>query len=159
MFTYCGSNPVSRADPTGHAFSRLDFDYDDLPDDLFPELGGSSGGGAVASGYGIVAWMKHSNNEDIREIYETGEKLTEASSIEEASEAIRDIADKMIVEGITSSNKVKTGIKWIKKGFAYILVPIPTTADDLLGIAMITAGVIYTAYGLTMTLVWGSEHL
>ena len=50
MFAYCGNNPVSRTDASGHAFIQVDYNFDDLPNDLFPEIGGGCACALVAAG-------------------------------------------------------------------------------------------------------------
>ena len=50
MFAYCGNDPVNKADPTGCAFVNIDWDFDGLPNSLFPEFGaGFAGGNAVVA--------------------------------------------------------------------------------------------------------------
>ena len=50
MLAYCGNNPVSRADASGHAFVQVDYNFDDLPNDLFPDIGGGCAVGLVGAG-------------------------------------------------------------------------------------------------------------
>jgi RHS repeat-associated protein len=50
MFAYCGNNPVNRVDPTGYVFINIAWDFDGLPNSLFPEFGtGFAGGNAVVA--------------------------------------------------------------------------------------------------------------
>ena len=57
-------------------------------------------------------------------------------------------------EGVAILNQIRSGASKVKKGFGLILAPIPTTADDLIGMVYITHGVLKWAGGVTKFIIW-----
>ncbi len=51
-------------------------------------------------------------------------------------------------QGVSGGKRIVTGMLNIRNGFAAILVPVPTVAEDLIGVAKITWGVINVCYGI-----------
>lgn len=159
MFGYCGNNPISREDYSGHAYCQIDYNYTDVSDILFPEMGASGGGGAFAGSSMILSGLKHSKNEDTQDLYEDCIDLLNARSIKDIAEGAANILDDTIVKAITAPNKMRTGYKMIKKGIGYITATSVTAAGGLAGMCLVIVGSAYGVWGLVETLILGDEYI
>ena len=139
-------NPVNRADPTGNAFVRIDFKYTDTSDILFPELGASGGGGAVAGGSMILTGLKHSKNEEARTLYEAFLDFLKADDISDVLAASKKLDQVTIVRSGKPIVKVGLDLRHIAKGVGYLMAPIPTPGEDIVGLKLIRGGVFTIVY-------------
>ena len=155
MFAYCGNNPVSRTDASGHAFIQVNYNFDDLPNDLFPEIGGGCAG-AVAGGATILSGMKHSEDKETRILYEVFEKtvtIDEPSDFLDVNATLNQI--KVVEEG-KPIVKIISGVRRIGKGMALLWAPMPTLWEDYVGFALVEFGALSVVYGV-VELITGEE--
>ena len=133
----------------GNAFVRIDMNFDGLSDNLFLNLGGG-GGGAVACGYGIAAAMKYSNNEATRSMYEGIIDIIYADEIDDIIDAWDQIKQAGIMRYGRPVVKMANGIRQTVVGAGLLMAPVPTPADDIVGVRKIQIGVFQFFYGLTL---------
>jgi len=128
MFAYCLNNPVTFEDDTGSA-AKLCFSDNDRIEEA-PWIDHSPGGGGIPlkdyrsgpNDYGSIADKFYTI------------RLLKALGIDELSD-------------FKPVSKMGKGIKSIYDGISLILAPVPTEADDLVGMYKITAGIINTCWG------------
>ena len=141
MFAYCGNNPISRADFSGHAFVQHDFNYNDLPDTLFPELGGGAGGSAVAGGSMILSGLKYSADEDTREAYDAVIDLMASNDLDGVKESEG-------IQNLIAVFQVISGGSKIVNGFVTMFLPEPTPLAETVGYATIMWGLRSFSFGI-----------
>lgn len=135
MFAYCGNNPVSQEDPTGHFYCKVCFDPFAPFDTGLVNIAGCAGGGSSIA-------MVDSHMLDA--VYDLYVEFT----VEFESE----------LELLGGVDNVYSGIENIVTGFGRILVPEPTITNDVIGVAQATYGVIQAVWGLVEIIVWAEEE-
>ena len=156
MFAYCLNNPVNCYDYTGYAaITRISI-LDDPTKEMFFGFGG--GGGAstkmAAGAHIILQGMRNSDDKELQDLYETFVDIVLIDSLNDVPVIIDNLKQNAIVEGFTSTNKIRTGVSYIKRGAGLLLTPMPSTAKNLIGVGLVATGVIYAAYGVATTIAW-----
>lgn len=156
MFAYCGNNPVMYSDPTGHFMAYVDF---------LNRAGGPSGVTSVDSGGGgystsyAVAQSGSSANKKVPS-FSPGKR----DPLELWDEIKDDIISIIKIEDILAERypaiklyqggkDIYSGIGHIKKGLGILLVPVPTTLEDLWGVGYCVYGILEAAGGLVKSII------
>lgn len=138
---------------------QIDYRYTDASDILFPELGSCGGGGTVAAGCTILSGLKHSEDEETRELYEDCIDLLEAESIEDAKAEAASIMNNTVVKVVRSTGKMRTGYRMIKSGVALLTATSVTVVGGFAGMGLVIIGSAFVAWGLTGMAILGDEYV
>ncbi len=76
-----------------------------------------------------------------------------AEAIGQIYNAYGSVRDTALVKGGKGTLKIASGVNSIKKGAVAVLAPIPTVADDLIGIGYVVKGVVYVVAGVTEVII------
>ena len=133
MFAYCNNDPTNLLDRSGN-----------IPD-TFAGWFGELLGEVLYEMFTGNDHPSHETDSVEREIIKT-QVDTVISFIE--SDEFQDVANSDEVKGLKGLNKIRSGGSLIKKGFKMLFVPIPTEAEDVVGVGLITLGVIKGSWGV-----------
>lgn len=154
MFSYCGNSPIDRSDPTGNAFVQVAYNFDGLSNSMFLTLGGGGGGGIGCSALGYIAIDIFIHDPDVQEIVLTAKDITEAESVGDVIEVVKNIAKNELVQDISAPKKIKSGIREMIKGFELVLFPMPSYIDEIKGAAYVAHGFSKVVYGIGELFNW-----
>ena len=129
MFAYCNNNPVVFEDTNGYSLKPSTTRISDMA-------------GRGAPHHGTISsddWADYDKfNQSTTKLVNGAEKLSNSKG----------------GKATLALNQIRSGASKVKKGFGFILAPIPTTADDLIGMVYITHGVLKWAGGVTKFIIW-----
>jgi len=148
MFAYCMNNPIYFADISGTA-ARISFG--DTTDLLSMPWEGAGGGGGInlsASGSLVVASLKFSDAEEIRNMYGAVEQMLLSSEITDLTAAFASMKENRIYQAGKAGAKITKAISLTYTGFMILISPVPTLTEDLYGLKLMRNGLIYGLMGL-----------
>ena len=162
MLAYCLNNPVNYTDKNGKAAdSFAGMGGEVLGEWLYEAFSGNTHPNKQTRELeNRIAAEQHkiiSNaGKTIWDAYMRGYNIQQASQIQETQmvlEGARKIYQyynkhEELQQGVSGGKRIVAGALNIRDGLAAILVPVPTTSEDLIGVAKITGGIIKVCYGV-----------
>ena len=132
MFAYCNNNPINFGDAFGNQPMRKNTVF------INDGAGGDIGPIGITNSYYAIKWNTRSKTAPIKDLIKVVDEFKSSKS----------------GEAILAINQIRAGGSNISKGFGLILTPDPIISDDLLGVGLITYGVLQSAGGITKAIIW-----
>ena len=148
MFTYCLNNPITYTDHQGFIAKIC---FDETSDMLSMPWQGANGGGGIngsACGYLVLGRMKYSKDEDVQALYEGLMGFVGAENIQDIKNAVDHLNSSSIVDNGKIGLKLFGGVKKVIKGIMIFKSPLPTPADEIMGIRLIQYGIYNITHGV-----------